>query len=179
MSNKILVGIFIVLLMLFSAEVGVILSGNLTKNSTAVTPTPEIAIKNTSPIDNGKQAISQDTIDSFGNLNVFKKGVLKLSTIRHVLEGKITKITTPSQLTGNAAEMANFTIVGTEELSNSFFFPPSEISDMKVFQGADKTPTTLESLKVGDIITLEFEIEVYDASSDVEKGRLITITKKL
>lgn len=180
--NKFLTGVFIVLLLVFFAEIGYLFYGPGAKESSSKPPATEIkvlpsATPKTPITTDEKQAITQSTINRFADLKIFKKGVLQSTTVKHVLEGKITEIKKPSEIIKDSAEMANFTIEGKEGLKNSFFFSEKEVSNMKIFQDKEKqSPIYFEALKIGDNINLQFDINIYAYTNDVgQEEQIITI----
>lgn len=176
--NKFLVGVLIVLFLVFFAEIRYLFYGNKAKLNDSKTPTINVITPSpTAPPTEAGQALSQQSIDRFSGLKIFKKGVLQSTTVKHVLEGKITAIKKPSEITGGSTEMANFTIEGKEGLKNSFFFSEKDISNMKIFQDLEKKlPMSFDSLKVGDNIDLQFDINIYNyEKKDSQAEQIITI----
>lgn len=182
--NKFLTGVFIVLLLVFFAEIGYLFYGLGAKESSSKPPATEIkvlpsATPKTLVIADKSQAISQSTINRLADLKIFKKGVLKSSTIIYIFEGKIIDIKKPSELSDKNKEMPYVKIEGKEGYSNTFSFS-GEITDIKIFIDKKmKIPTNFESLNKNDSITIEFNINYYsyeDKSVDME-NQLITIIK--
>ena len=179
--NKFLTVVFVVLFAVLFVEIWYLFFGTNIKNKNSKSLTTNIIVSPSiipSSQDND-QAISQQSIDRFSNLKIFKKGVLQSTTIKHILEGKITKIKKLSEITKESGSMANFTIEGKEGLSNSFFFAVNEINEMNIFEDKEKKlPLKFELLNVGDNIILEYDIYVYNYQEyDNFKTQTVTIIK--
>jgi len=166
-TNKVLIIIFFVLLVITLGEIGyyffyqpVNKSASTTNQSPSPTPQTISSEKN--------QAINKDTLD---NLLFLKKGIVKSSLLTTEYQGSIIEIDDKggTNSAGQFEYKLKIKIKSDSGDTNSFYYNDSEINKIKVFylDKDQKTPYFLNKLKVGDKILIK---DIYNLLENIDNN---------
>lgn len=154
-NEKILKGVFFVLILVFLVEIGYFIYLNFKKSKEEAftntfsqqetsSPTPTLFQRN------GVQAVNDDTIKNLKNLN---QGIVKSLTSQGVYEGEIIELV---PLTSD--DKIKIRIQGENNETNSFYFYQNEKPKITIKKNGETV--SFDDLKIGDKIRIKEELDL-------------------
>lgn len=156
MSEKLLKGVFFILLLVLLGEIGYLFYTNSKINSSSQ---KNITTNQPSPIISYTPAFKNETLNS---LSYLKKSIIISSILENTYQGEIIELDTQ----GGYLEKENFNFalkirIKNKEDTNSFYFNKDELSKIKVYN-QNKEEILINDIKVGDIVEIKHKLNLLE-----------------
>lgn len=154
-NEKILKGVFFVLVLIFLVEIGyfIYLNFKKSKEETFINTVEQQEISSPTPTSiqrNGVQAVNNNTLENLKNLN---QGIVKSLISQGIYEGEIIELV---PLTSDGK--IKIRIQGENNETNSFYFYQEEKS--KIIIKKNGQVASFDDLKIGDKIKIKEELDL-------------------